>query len=1073
MQARNTYDRSAIFAGYTGPSSSFKQTPAIPEDDYYEDDIEEDDDSQEAGGTPQGSRGAQEPFFDGPAAWEEVDTEELERIAVNIMRSVVPSTENLEVGARLAMQAAAMEADNQDPLGLGRIDTRQLALVRAEHRVLSRMKSTMRTTTLSTSEGIAMRRNIESARQVADIHGGNFGDGGQSLEDMAGSRKKITTLENIQRRGIKLENIQGKNARPGNPNLASLRTRVMPTHEKFDSNLYLGFVHWETSLADLQTGRDNLQAGLQERTGQLKALVKENFDHFISCKTTIDDIHKRLRDAESGHAGGNSSYVSTNDVIDTVSEVKKVAGQAFDELVQRAAACDRIRGVLALLKRYENLFRLPTRIRQASERGLYDQVINEYKKARVLMADSAATNKSGVWQSLFHEVEKGVSDMANTLLGALRNPRTTPSEATDACKHLLLLQAEGAPCMEHCDPIQLYLTTQERHVHSLLETAAEEHMVRLRGITQRAADQAASDARFKELQHVEEASVLVDSKQAGAASGESTTAEGLWARYATRLTSIVVRHLRADYWHMPPEKEQALTGISEAAKGHTVKSRAKRSLIYDNLLKEYSDKITSALTQLAGEGRSKEVFLAAVREAVVGMTKLCGFNAPPSAYITLQQLLETVSGLAIGQMVAERATLVMRMSELEDWDIVAASHKTGSPVSAMPGRLRAVVCAGMEQVQAVLVEAKRAEAVVPNHRFNTLGTAAAALRSAFFDSFTSFAVATDKLSSEIATFKPSNSIDASGETAATAAAAEDDGIGADRRVLVLLSNCAFVRGNIMPSFAGRFRGLLTADKGEQECQNLCLECSEDIKQVEQRLASAYTESKAAALTDVIEEFFFDDGSFWEAAPLPTDVRDVTYEFLATMVAVEAEAYSNAPGLLRRVLAELLQHTLATFSTVLANELPEINLGGTLQLLVDLNFIAGAFSPLVKASHEAVIAATRERIVNQALDIVAGETHTEEPDPLVDQLDGWLEAAEAVGRRGVDAAGESPADRLQRACRAIAIAALKDSRMNLSCFRESSDAAAASGSFAVASSVASGQSARSAASIRSASSSGAG
>lgn len=85
------------------------------------------------------------------------------------------------------------------------------------------------------------------------------------------------------------------------------------------------------------------------------------------------------------------------------------------------------------------------------------------------------------------------------------------------------------------------------------------------------------------------------------------------------------------------------------------------------------------------------------------------------------QLLETMSGLAIGQMVAERATLVMRMSEIEDWDIVAASHKTGAPVSAMPGRLRAVISAGMEQVQAVLMEAKRAEAVVTNHRFNTLG----------------------------------------------------------------------------------------------------------------------------------------------------------------------------------------------------------------------------------------------------------------------------------------------------------------------------------------------------------------
>ena len=71
----------------------------------------------------------------------------------------------------------------------------------------------------------------------------------------------------------------------------------------------------------MQQGRNNLQRELNERTGQLKALVKENFDHFISCKTTIDDIHKRLREAEKGLESGNSSYVSTHDVIETVSEV--------------------------------------------------------------------------------------------------------------------------------------------------------------------------------------------------------------------------------------------------------------------------------------------------------------------------------------------------------------------------------------------------------------------------------------------------------------------------------------------------------------------------------------------------------------------------------------------------------------------------------------------------------------------------------------------------------------------------------------------------------------------------------
>ncbi len=57
---------------------------------------------------------------------------QLERIAVNVSRSAMPSSsDNSELANRLAMQAAALEADNMDPLGLGRIDTQVLGLVRA------------------------------------------------------------------------------------------------------------------------------------------------------------------------------------------------------------------------------------------------------------------------------------------------------------------------------------------------------------------------------------------------------------------------------------------------------------------------------------------------------------------------------------------------------------------------------------------------------------------------------------------------------------------------------------------------------------------------------------------------------------------------------------------------------------------------------------------------------------------------------------------------------------------------------------------------------------------------------
>ena len=54
--------------------------------------------------------------------------------------------------------------------------------------------------------------------------------------------------------------------------------------------------------------------------------------------------------------------------------MQDAASRAFGPLLERAAASERIKGVLALLKRYDSLFRLPSRIRAATKRGLYEQV---------------------------------------------------------------------------------------------------------------------------------------------------------------------------------------------------------------------------------------------------------------------------------------------------------------------------------------------------------------------------------------------------------------------------------------------------------------------------------------------------------------------------------------------------------------------------------------------------------------------------------------------------------------------------------------------------------------------------
>lgn len=62
--------------------------------------------------------------------------------------------------------------------------------------------------------------------------------------------------------------------------------------EKFDPKLFLSRIHQRTSAADLEAGALALKSDLKGRTQQRKQLVKDNFDCFVSCKTTIDGTEK-------------------------------------------------------------------------------------------------------------------------------------------------------------------------------------------------------------------------------------------------------------------------------------------------------------------------------------------------------------------------------------------------------------------------------------------------------------------------------------------------------------------------------------------------------------------------------------------------------------------------------------------------------------------------------------------------------------------------------------------------------------------------------------------------------------
>lgn len=54
--------------------------------------------------------------------------------------------------------------------------------------------------------------------------------------------------------------------------------------------------------------------------------------------------------------------------------MQEEAKHAIASLLERAGMSDRIKSVMGLIKRYESLFQLPTRIVQETERGEFDTV---------------------------------------------------------------------------------------------------------------------------------------------------------------------------------------------------------------------------------------------------------------------------------------------------------------------------------------------------------------------------------------------------------------------------------------------------------------------------------------------------------------------------------------------------------------------------------------------------------------------------------------------------------------------------------------------------------------------------
>jgi hypothetical protein len=188
--------------------------------------------------------------------------------------------------------------------------------------------------------------------------------------------------------------------------------RLLPSSPSYDPEIHAVAAYKDIPWVDLIRGLDRLRSEVREHTGQLKSLVKENFDRFLSSKDTVDDIAVRLKAAEA-EKGAGVHGATPAEVAMGMAKSQNAAHGMFGQLLERHERGESLRAMLGMLGEYDSLVGLPAQVRQCAEARDFAGVLTLYKKAvKVVEERSTREGKNNggeshaVWEKLQAEVNR-------------------------------------------------------------------------------------------------------------------------------------------------------------------------------------------------------------------------------------------------------------------------------------------------------------------------------------------------------------------------------------------------------------------------------------------------------------------------------------------------------------------------------------------------------------------------------------------------------------------------------------------------------------------------------------------
>ncbi|KAL2519898.1 Exocyst complex component SEC5A [Forsythia ovata] len=755
---------------------------------------------------------------------------------------------------------------------------------------------------------------------------------------------------------------------------SNAREKLNYYSEKFDAKLFLSRVHLDTSAADLEASALSLKNDLKGRTQQKKQLVKENFDCFVSCKTTIDDIESKLKRIENDPDGSGTSHL-----FNCIQGVSSLSNRAFEPLFERQAQAEKIRSVQGMLQRFRTLFNLPSAIRGSISKGEYDLAVREYRKAKSIVLPSHV----GILKRVLEEVEKVMQEFKGMLYKSLEDPNIDLTNLENIVRLLLELEPES-------DPVWHYLNIQNQRIRGLLEKCTLDHEAQMENLHNEIREKVVSDANWRQIQQeiyqssdVDYSLTLGNSHLSGDSLPEEVTSEAVDAlrgRYICRLTAVLVHHIPA-FWKVAlavsSGKFAKSSQVSADLNANYYVNKAEEKVrdgkssshsldevtgMIRNTLSAYESKVQNTFSDL----EESNILRPYMSDAIKEISRACQAfeakeSAPPIAVTVLRTLDSEILKNYIIRLCSWMRTSTEEITKDESWVPVSILERNKSPytISSLPLAFRAIMISAMDQIN-LMIQSLRSESTKSEDIFAQLQEIQESIRVALLNCLLDFVGHLEHIAGELT----QNRQDRESPHFQNGYAHEvleksfdplpGSIIDPHQQLLMVLSNIGYCKDELARELYQKYKHIWLQSRGKVEEDSDMQDLFTSFSGLEEKVLAQYTLAKTNTIRTAAVNYLLDAGVQWGAAPAVKGVRDSTVELLHALVAVHAEVFGGCKPQLDKILGILVEGLLDTFLGLFheyeSTNLKALDANGFCQLMLELEYVETILNPYF--SHDA-------------------------------------------------------------------------------------------------------------------------